>query len=157
MVSWFLKWYNTLPTPRRWAAGAIVAVLLISLTLFLFGQAQSCGYNRARTEYEQKEKELKAESDRLIAEAEAKERRIAELETQVPALKAIVEALSKKDEELINAINEAGREAAEAEANAETPSNCHDRTKRVCDLLRANGIKHDCNKILNECLAASAG
>lgn len=141
---------KSLPSPLNWIVGAVLLVAVISALVFGFSQVQSCNYNKTRKEYEAKEAAWYQERTKLIADAEAKEKRIAELEPQVLLYKAAADAGKKVDDALVTKIEQVGKDAAAAEANASIPTDCRTRAQRVCDLLRANNIPHNCGVITAE-------
>lgn len=150
MINWILDKIGKLPNIWQWVlSGALIFVLVMGLFL-LTSQVQSCGYNKARQEYQTKEAGLLAERTKLLADAEAKERQIAELGTKVAAYEAAAEAGKKLNADLIDKINEVAKDASKDEANAGVPADCHVRAARVCALLRANNIPGDCNTIERE-------
>ena len=124
--------------------------MLIGIAVFLFGQIQSCGYDKARKEYEVQETKSKAERDALIGENKALKTQIAALEPQLAIFKSAAESGKKVDEATAIKIEEVTKNAAIEEANAERPSDCRSRGQRVCDGLRAVNIRHDCATIIDE-------
>jgi uncharacterized protein HemX len=133
-----------------WYVKAIAGVIVIALGFFLFGQIQSCSYDKARKEYEAQSEQWKGERAKLIAEAEAKEARVAELETKIMAYQAAADAGKKVDDSLAEKIEQLGEDAKHEEEMANAPADCRTRAIRVCALLRANGINADCASITNE-------
>jgi len=139
-----------LPKPWNYVVGVALLVIVISALVWGFSQIQSCSYHKAKKEYDEKEAAWSQERTKLIADAEAKEKRIAELEPQVLAFKAAADAGKKVDDALVTKIEQVGKDAAAAEAAASEPVDCLVRATRVCDLLRANNIPHDCKRITAE-------
>ena len=150
MVSWLLKQLNKVQQPWRLIlfVGVVIAAFVIVFTLF--SQISSCRYDKARKEFEEKERAWTVERTKLIANAEAKEQRIAELEPKAIAFDALAEQNKKIDAGLAQQIEEVSKNAANDEALAEQPTDCRVRARRVCDLLSANRIKHDCATITRE-------
>lgn len=137
-----------------WLQVGIVVVLLV-VGFYLFGQVQSCGYHKGRTDFEARDKARELESVHLKARAEAAEQRVAELEPKAAAFDAVAEQHIKADKSLAEKVGEVSKEAANEEARADQPTDCRVRAQRVCDLLSANRIKHDCAAITREtCHAA---
>lgn len=128
-------------------AGVAAIVLLFAVS----SQVSSCRYDKGRKEYEAKEEAWKTERAKLIATAEEKERRIAELEPQVQAFKAAAEAGKKVDEALAQKIEDVAKESADAEANAQVPTDCRTRADRICTMFRAGDSRFDCKPIFDAC------
>lgn len=142
-------------TVINWLVGHPLVILLgiVIFVAFMFGGFNwyfSRKYDKSRIEYEQKEQAWKVERTTLIANAEAKEKRIAELEPKAIAFDALAEQNKKIDTGLAQQIDEVSKNAANEEILAEQPTDCRVRAKRVCDLLLANHIKHDCERITKE-------
>ena len=133
-----------------WYVKVFVGALLLTGIFALFSQVQSCNYDRQRQEYEAEKKAWNDERSGLIARAEEKERRVAELEPKAIAFDALAEQNKKIDAGLAQQIEEVSKNAAEEEARAEQPVPCVDRIGRVCERLRASGIPHDCFAITRE-------
>ena len=154
MISTLLKLLNRIPQPYRLIVFAVVVFLAIALIFVLFDQVSSCRYNKGRAEY-QKEKEQwtkereawNTERAGLIATAESKEKRIAELEPKAMAFDALADQNKRIDSNLANQIEEVSKNAAIEEGNALLATDCITRANRVCDRLRANRIPVDCAKL----------
>lgn len=149
-MSWILKHLEQLPNNIRYVAGALLLVVVVGVAFALSSQVQSCGYNKARDEYQKKEDAALAERNKLLEDAKSKEVQIVALQTKVQFYEAAADAGKKVDDKLQNQINEVATNAANQEATASTPTDCHVRAKRVCDLLRANNIPGDCAAIERE-------
>jgi hypothetical protein len=130
---------------------AIILVIVIALLLGGFYSIQSWAYHRGHAKYIEESKAWQTERAKLIADAEAKERRIAELEPQVVAYKTAAEAGKRLDEDKARQIEELGRKEAEDVANSQIPATCADRARRVCDLFKRSEAKFDCRPIFAEC------
>lgn len=154
MISWLFKQMDKVPQPWRLLLLLVLVLALGAIVFTLFSQVSSCRYDKARKEYEEKEKAWTVERTTLIANAEAKERRVAELEPKAIAFDALAEQNRKIDAGLAKQVEEVSKNAAEQEARAEMPTDCRVRAERVCDLLRANNIKHDCFRITKESCGA---
>lgn len=141
-----INFLKSLPLVVKIIAGILVIVGLF----FLFGQIQSCNYDRGRKEYEAEKKTWEAERSKLIADADAKEAKVAELETKVMAYQAAADAGKKVDDSLAQKIEKLGEDAKHEEEMASVPVGCNTRGARVCDLLRANNIPADCAAIIRE-------
>lgn len=150
MFSALLRLLSKVPQPWRFIL--IVGVLLAATAAIftLSSQVRSCQYDKSRKEYEEKSKAWATERATLLANAEAKEKRIAELEPKAIAFNALAEQNKKIDAGLAQQIEEVSKNAADEEARAEMPTDCRVRAQRVCDLLSANHIKHDCASITAE-------
>lgn len=129
----------------------IGVVILIALFLGLLYGVQKWAYHRGQAKYEAESKAWQVDRAKLIAEAEAKEKRIAELEPQVVAYKAAAEAGKRLDEEKAKAIEDLGKREAEDVANSQIPTDCRTRAGRVCDLFKRTDAKFDCRPIFDEC------
>lgn len=150
MISWTLRQLNRLPRPWNLVALLVLLAAIAGAGFWLFGQVQSCTYHKARKDYDKKEAAWSKERTKLIADAEAKEKRIAELEPQILAFKAAADAGKKVDDELAAKIEQSGKDAAAAEAAALEPADCRVRAQRVCALLKSNNIPSDCGRITAE-------
>jgi len=140
-----IQWFTARPL--------VLVGLVIVIALVVFGGVDSCRsrrYDKERAKYEAESKAWADERSKLIASAEAKEARIAELEPKAIAFDALAEQNKRIDAGLAKQIEEVSKNAAEEEARAEMPTDCRLRASRVCDLLRANNIKHDCATITRE-------
>lgn len=161
MISTLLKLLNRIPQPYRLIVFVVLVFLVGGLVLLLFDQVSSCRYNKGRTEYtkekEQWTKEREAwatERAGLIATAESKEKRIAELEPKAMAFDALADQNKRIDSNLANQIEEVSKNAAIEEGNALLATDCITRANRVCDRLRANRIPVDCAKLTAESCTA---
>jgi uncharacterized protein HemX len=141
---------HALPAPLNWIILIGGAVLIVVVVIYLFGQIQSCNYDRSRKEYEAEKQLWTQERTKLLADAEAKEKRIAELEPKAIAFDAVAQQNKKIDAGLAQQIEEVSKNAAEEEARASEPTDCLTRIARVCERLRAAGIPHDCFAITKE-------
>jgi hypothetical protein len=150
MIAGLLKLLSKIPQPWRLILILGIVFAAGALIFTLFSQIGSCRYDKARKEYEEKSKAWATERAVLIASAEAKEKRIAELEPKAIAFDALAEQNKKIDAGLAKQIEEVSKNAADEEARAEMPTDCRARAQRVCDLLSANHIKHDCAAITAE-------
>lgn len=128
---------------------ALIILVIVSL-LGGFSWVLSRKYDKDRQKYEEESKTWAIERTTLLANAEAKEKRIAELEPKAIAFDALAEQNKKIDAGLAQQIEEVSKNAAEEEAMASSPTDCLIRVGRVCERLRANGIKHDCFRITKE-------
>lgn len=154
MITWLLKQLNRIPQPYRLIV-IVIIVFAVGLIVFtLFSQIGSCQYDKARKEYEEKQQTWAIERTKLIAGAEAKEKRIAELEPKAIAFDALAEQNKRIDAGLAQQIEEVSKNAAEEEARAEMPTDCFTRIARVCERLRANNIRADCERIKQESCGA---
>lgn len=150
MFSGFLRLLNRLPRPYNWIVALAILVAVIVGCVFLFGQIRGCQYKKERADYQKKEDAWNLERTRLIATAEAKEKRIAELEPKVLFYEAAAEAGRKVNDDLAKKIEDVSKQAGDEESRALVPTDCNVRARRVCDLLRANNIPHDCAAITIE-------
>lgn len=130
---------------------AILVVVVIAGVLGAFYSIQSWAYHRGHAKYIEESKAWQGERAKLIAEAEAKEKRIAELEPQVVAYKAAADAGKRLDDAKVKEIEELGRKEAEDVANSQIPTTCADRARRVCELFRRTDSRFDCKPIFAEC------
>lgn len=154
MISWLLLQLNKVPQPYRLIIFIVIVLALGTIFITLFSQIGSCQYDKARKEYEEQSKAWTTERAVLVASAEAKEKRIAELEPKAIAFDALAEQNKKIDAGLAQQIEEVSKNAGIEEAMALEPTDCRVRAKRVCDLLSANRIKHDCAAITAESCGA---
>lgn len=141
---------NTFFSKLPWYFKVAAGVILIVIVVFLFGQIQSCNYDKARKEYEAEKQAWLQERPKLIANAEAKEARVAELESEILAYKAAADAGKKVDDALAQKIEQLGEAARHEEEMANAPVDCATRGGRICQLLRANNIPADCAVIIRE-------
>jgi hypothetical protein len=162
MISKLLKLLNKIPQPYRLIVFLVVCVALISVFFVIGNQVRSCGYSRGRAEYDAEKaawsKEREAwNNDRakLIAEAEAKDKRIAELEPKAIAFDAVAETNKRIDANLASQIDEVSKNAGIEETNALLATDCLTRANRVCERLRANRIAVDCARITTESCAGA--
>jgi hypothetical protein len=139
-----------IPTPWRWVVEAALLATIIATGFYLFNQVQSCGYQKGSARYHEEEQKWKTERAALIARAEEKEKRVAELEPKAIAFDVLADQHRAVDAELAKKVQEVSNRAYNEEAAAEQPTDCRVRAQRVCDLLRANGVRHDCGTITRE-------
>lgn len=151
MMTALVKFFELIPQPWRTVAQIGLVVLLIVLGIYFFGQIQSCRYDKARGEYQQKEEAWKVERTKLIADAEAKEKRIAELEPKVAAYEQLAEDKKRLDEGLSSKIDSLVEEAKREEELTNQPTDCRTRAQRVCEKFRANNIPIDCAQLVAKC------
>lgn len=128
----------------------VLIIVVLALVLGGFSWFLSRKYDKDRLKYEQESKAWATERAGLIANAEAKEKRIAELEPKAIAFDALAEQNKKIDAGLAQQIEEVSKNAANEEVLASHPTDCRVRARRVCDLLSANRIVHDCERITKE-------
>lgn len=135
-----------------WIVKIPVAIGLLVLFFWLFGQVQACGYKKARAEYQKdRDQWINVDRPKLIAEAEAKEKRIAELEPQLAIYKDAAEKGKKIDEAKQQQIEDVTKREAENEKTANLPTDCRSRANRLCDLFRTNDKRFDCKLFFDEC------
>jgi len=151
MLNLLTKQLCRLPQPWRFVAFCIGVLLLIGAIVLLFGQVRSCGYDKARTQYEASEKTHKEERDRLAGENQQLRKQIAELEPKALAYTAIVDSKIKVDEGLKDEIEKVTEEASHAESVANQSTACQLRALRLCDMFRASDRNFDCGVIFAEC------
>lgn len=153
MFSFFARifqWISDRAGPWAWVLKAGILVAVIGLSFTAVNSIQSCGYSKGSARYHEEEQKWKTERAALLARAEEKERRVAELEPKAIAFDALAEQHKAIDRELAKKVEEVSSNAASEEAKADQPTDCRTRAQRVCDLLRANNIRHDCAKITRE-------
>lgn len=142
-----MNWFKSLPTIAKWA----IVIAAIMFGFGVFGSVMGWQYSKARKEYQKQEDAWKVERTTLIANAEAKEKKIQELEPQVMAFKAAADAGKKVDEALADKIDSV---VAEANREAEITNmgiSCVDRARRMCEKFRANKIPIDCAALERKC------
>lgn len=139
MKSLLQRFWAALPATWRWIIAGALAVLLIMALYALGSWWSGRQYNKARAEYQKNEDAWKVERTTLIANAEAKEKRIGELEPQVLAYKAAADSGKKVDEELAKKIEKISTDAAAEEAATNEPAECGTRAERTCAKLK--GLK----------------
>lgn len=137
IISAILRLLSRLPRPWGFIVGGVLVVLLIAALFWAFGQVQSCNYRKARVEYDEKEKTWKADRDKLVADAAAKEKRIAELEPKVLAYEQAAEQGKKVDRGLADKIDRISKEAADEAAVTDSVIDCGVRAERTCAKLRS--------------------
>lgn len=126
-----MKWILAHPL-----VAGIAAVILIALLIGGWGWYVARRYDKGRLQYEADAKAWATERAGLIANAEAKEKQVAELESQVAAFRAAAEQGKKVDDALAAKIDEVSRQAAEELASTEQPAECVIRAQRTCEKLR---------------------
>src|ERR1044071_7766723 len=114
---------------------AIIAVVLIALLIGAASWFQSWTYHRAHAQYIEEAKAWQTERAKLIADAEAKEKQSAELETQIAVLRTAAEQGKKLDAEAAAKLEEVTKEAANEEAHTDLPADCSIRAERTCAKL----------------------
>src|ERR1051325_1957968 len=132
MFSFILKLLERIPQPYRLIVELAIVVLLIVAGFYLFGQVKSCGYDRARQEYQQKEDAWKLERTKLVTRAEESEKRVTELEPKVPAYEKRAEAGKRLDESTAEKIKKIAEEASREETATNNPADCVVRAERIC-------------------------
>jgi septal ring factor EnvC (AmiA/AmiB activator) len=142
---------NKIPQPWRLIVFIIAICAAIAGIIFLFGQMQSCGYNRAQTQFD-KEKE-QWQQQRAVLESQAKEHeaKIAELEPKALAYEAAAKNAQRIDASLADKINQITEDSKNAQQNADVTVDCSVRAQRICDLFRASDKKFDCSVVFNQC------
>lgn len=136
MISWLFKQLNKIPQPWRLLLFLVIVLALGAIVFTLFSQVSSCRYDKARKEYEEKEKAWTVERTTLIANAEEKERRVEELESQNAAFRAAAEQGKKVDDALAAKIDQVSKEAADEAALTDQTTDCWTRADRTCMKLR---------------------
>lgn len=161
MISTLFKLLNKIPQPYRLIVFFAVVVTFGGLIFLAFDQVSSCRYNNGRAQYEKEKREWTKQREAwateragLIATAEGKEKRIAELEPKAIAFDTLAEQNKRIDAGLAKQVEEVSKNAAIQEANAELPTECRVRVERVCALLRANKYNADCARITAESCGA---
>jgi hypothetical protein len=132
MFSFILKLLERIPQPYRLIVELAIVVLLIVAGFYLFGQVKSCGYDRARQEYQQKEDAWKLERTKLVTRAEESEKRVTELEPKVLAYEKLAEAGKRLDESTAEKIKKIAEEASREETATNNPADCVVRAERIC-------------------------
>ena len=120
----------------------VIVLIVVVIIVFIFGGFNwyfSRKYDKSRIEYQQKEEAWKVERTTLIANAEAKERQIAELESQNVAFRTAAEQGKKVDDALAAKIDQVSKEAADEMVAIDEPADCWVRADRTCSKLR--GLK----------------
>lgn len=151
MITALQRLFAYIPQPWRVLVQIALVILAISLGFYLFGQIQSCRYDKARGEYQQKEEAWKVERTKLIADAEAKEKRIQELEPKVAAYEQLAEQKKRLDQNLSDKIDKLVEDAKREEELTNEPTDCATRARRVCEKFRANNIPIDCAQLIAKC------
>lgn len=136
-MSWLLRQLNKLPQPWRLISGLALIAILIAAVLGLFSQVSSCGYDKARKEHEEQSKAWATERVKLLANAEAKEKQVAELELQVTAFRAAAEQGKKVDDTLADKIDQVSKEAADEALVTDAATDCWIRGDRTCLKLKS--------------------
>ena len=137
-------------TPGRVLAGILGLFVFIGIIVVSVNWFQARGYDKARKEFEVQSKAWDKERAGAIARAEEAEKRQAALEPKAAAFDALVGQKKAIDAGLAKKVEEVSTNAANAEAMAETVTDCGVRANRVCALLSSNNIKHDCAAIRRE-------
>lgn len=115
----------------------ILAVLSIAFMFGGFNWYYSRKYDKERIEYQKKEDSWNVERTTMIANAEAKEKKIAELESQNVAFRTAAEQGKKVDDALAAKIDQVSKEAADEMDATDLPADCWVRADRTCAKLRA--------------------
>ena len=127
-----MKWIASHPIASLIAG--IIAIVLIAGGISWF---QSTRYDKKRLEYEAQAKQWATERAGLIANAEAKEKQVAELESQLAAFRAAAEQGKRVDDALAAKIDEVSKAAADESARTDAVATCAERAERTCAKLRA--------------------
>jgi hypothetical protein len=153
MFSFILRLLERIPKPYRFLVEVAILVLLIVAGFWLFGQVKSCGYDKARQEYQQKEDAWKLERTKLITRAEESEKRVNELEPKVLAYEKLAEAGKRLDESTADKINKVAEEASREAIVTDQPADCVVRAERIC--AKFAGLKPpipiDCEALKRKC------
>lgn len=139
MLSFIQKLIGKIPAPWRYVVYVVILAVVLIVFFALMNQVQSCGYSKARKDYEAKDAALKTEYDRLSGENKQLKTEIASLEPQLLAYKSAQEAGKKVDDGLAKQIEEVGKESAKQDALTEEFADCEVRADRTCAKLR--GLK----------------
>lgn len=153
MFSLISRLLERIPGPYRLIIELAIVVLLIVVGFYLFGQVKSCGYDRARQDYQQKEDAWKLERTKLITRAEESEKRVSELEPKVLAYEKLAEAGKRLDESTADKIKKIAEEASREATATDQPADCIVRAERICtkfDELKPP-IPIDCAALKRKC------
>lgn len=142
---------SKIPKPWNWILSLVAAVLIIAVGFWLSAQIQACGYSKAHKELEAETQKWQKERAALIADAEAKEKHIEELEPQVVAFRAAAEQGKRLDEEKAKQIEEISKKETANENTANASTDCRTRATRLCDMFRATDKRFDCGTIFAQC------
>lgn len=113
----------------------IIVVVIVAISIGGFSWFMSRKYDKDRLKYEAESKAWATERAGLIANAEMKEKQVAELESQVAAFRAAAEQGKKVDDALAAKIDEVSKAAADEAALIDAPADCWDRGQRTCSRL----------------------
>lgn len=116
---------------------AVLAVVVIASLFGTVYSVQSWAYHRGHAKYIEESQAWQKERAGLIANAEAKEKQIAELESQVTGYKTAAEQGKKLDAAAAEKLDQVMKEAANEEAVTELPEDCLVRAERTCFKLRS--------------------
>lgn len=137
MISWVIRQCNRIPPPWNFVTFVALALLFVAIVVALFGQIRSCNYDKARREYEERDRPRAAEIERLKGQIEMRDRLIAELEPKVAVLEEAAKRGQKIDESLAQQLSDITEEAAREEAATDLDTDCRVRAGRTIAKLRA--------------------
>ena len=146
-MSWLLRQLNKVPQPYRLIIFIIMAVAVVLIVLALFSQVRSCGYNKARLEYEQQAKAWQDERNKLLGQIAERDTQIEQLKAKEAAVIAADQAGKKIDDALAAKIDEVTKAASAEEIATNQPTDCWVRADRTCAKLASlkPPIVIDCN------------
>jgi len=134
-MSWLLKQLNRIPQPYRLIVFVIAAVALLVIVFTLFNQVKSCGYDKARKDYEDQSRAWANERAILLGRIAERDKQIEQLEAKEAAIIAADKAGKKLDDDIANRIDEVTKAAADEAISTDAPADCTDRAERTCSKL----------------------
>lgn len=142
------KWY--------WQALITVIFVVVIITGYLF--ARSWGYDKARKQFEAKDKVKAEQSAAKIARAEFLEQRVAELEPKLAAYEKLDADKKRLDGSITEKIDAVVKEGQKTDEVTNAPADCWTRADRTCAGFRRLKIDIDCNAYKQRvCANAGAG
>jgi len=138
MLGWIVK--------QPWWVKAIIAVMIVASLFGAVYKVQAWAYHRGHAKYIEESQAWQKERAGLIASADAKEKQVAELETQIIGYKTAAEQGKKLDAAAAEKLDQVMKEAANEEAATELPAECVTRAERTCVKLASLNppIRIDC-------------
>ena len=147
MFTFISSLLTKLPGPWRVGVEVGLAVLLIVLGFFLFGQIKACGYNKAYDKYQADSKAWSDEKAKLLGGIAERDKQIELLKAKEAAIIAADQAGKKLDDEIAQKIDAATQAAANEAIVTDQPADCWVRADRTCAKLAGlkPPIKLDCD------------
>lgn len=135
----------------KWYWQVLIVVVLVGATTLGADAWKAHGLTKSQEALNIATKQWNEERAKLIADAEARERHIEELEPQVLAYKAMAQQGKILDEAKAKQIDEVIKKENSDEENANKPTDCNVRATHLCDMFRATDKRFDCATLFAQC------